>query len=131
MSRKPPDDAKADLPPRPRSPFDVLRGLVPDAPAAPAAPSSAPPPESARPAGSRARVTVRRERSGRGGKSVTVAEGPGLAGRDLGLLARQCAAALGLGARVEGEALVVQGDQCERLIAWLGTRGFDQVVRGN
>ena len=79
----------------------------------------------------RGRVTVRRERSGRGGKTVTIAEGPGLAGQDLARLARDAAAALGLGARVEAGALVLQGDQGERFRAWLTARGFAQVVRGN
>jgi len=77
------------------------------------------------------RVTVRRERAGRGGKTVTVAEGPGFAGRTLEPLAREAGRALGVGARVEKGALVVQGDQCERLAAWLAGRGFERVVRGN
>jgi translation initiation factor 1 len=77
------------------------------------------------------RVTVRCERAGRGGKTVTVAEGPGLAGHDLEELAREAARALGLGARAENGALVVQGDQRERLAAWLGARGFRRVERGN
>lgn len=77
------------------------------------------------------RVTVRRERSGRGGKTVTLAEGPGLAGHDLAALARNAAKALGLGARVEGGALVLQGDQVERLAEWLAARGFGRVERGN
>lgn len=74
---------------------------------------------------------MRRERAGRGGKTVTLAEGPGLAGRDLEALARAAARALGLGARAEDGALVLQGDQSDRLAAWLGTRGFARVERGN
>jgi translation initiation factor 1 len=77
------------------------------------------------------RLTVRRERAGRGGKTVTLVEGPGLDGRDLAKLAREAARDLGVGARVEGRALVVQGDQAERLVAWLASRGFAEVVRGN
>lgn len=77
------------------------------------------------------RVTVRRERSGRGGKTVTIAEGPGFAGRRLEPLAREAARALGVGARVEGSTLVLQGDQSERLGAWLAARGFARVERGN
>lgn len=77
------------------------------------------------------RVTVRRERAGRGGKTVTLAEGPGLAGQKLEALASEAARALGVGARVEQGALVLQGDQSERLAAWLGTRGFERVERGN
>jgi translation initiation factor 1 len=77
------------------------------------------------------RVTVRRERSGRGGKTVTIAEGPAFMGRKLEPLAREAARALGVGARVEGGALVLQGDQSERLMAWLGARGFAGAVAGN
>jgi len=83
------------------------------------------------PAPIRGRVTVRRERAGRGGRTVTIAEGPGLAGRPLAPLAREAARALGTGARVEGSALVVQGDQRDRLAAWLGARGFASVALGN
>jgi translation initiation factor 1 len=77
------------------------------------------------------RLIVRRERAGRGGKTVTLVEGPGLDGRDLGKLARDAARDLGVGARVEGRALVVQGDQADRLVAWLSARGFEDVARGN
>lgn len=77
------------------------------------------------------RVTVRRERSGRGGKAVTLAEGPGLSGHPLEALAKDLAKALGAGARVENNALVVQGDQPDRVVAWLHDRGFVSVARGN
>jgi len=77
------------------------------------------------------RVIVRREKSGRGGKTVTIAEGPGLQGRKLDELAREVAQALGTGARVESGAVVVQGEQTERLIVWLGKRGFASITRGN
>lgn len=79
----------------------------------------------------RERVHVRQQRSGQGGKTVTIAEGPGLAGRDLAALARELAKALGVGARVDGATLVAQGDQRERLASWLGSRGFANVQRGN
>jgi translation initiation factor 1 len=77
------------------------------------------------------RIVVRRERKGHGGKAVTIAEGAGLGSRDVEQLARDAAKALGAGARVEDGALVVQGEQTERLITWLAARGFKSVVRGN
>jgi translation initiation factor 1 (eIF-1/SUI1) len=77
------------------------------------------------------RIVVRRERKGHGGKAVTIAEGAGLAGHDVSALARDAAKALGTGARVEDGTLVVQGEQTDRLIAWLAGRGFTSVVRGN
>jgi translation initiation factor 1 len=77
------------------------------------------------------RITVRIERTGRGGKTVTIAEGPGLAGRKLEPLAREIARGMGTGARVEGSAIVVQGDQRERLVPWLVAHGFAGAVAGN
>ncbi len=125
-TKDPPDSG----PPR-KSPFDVLRGKLGDS----LPPGPAPEKSAARgastPRPGPERVTVRFERAGRGGKTVTLAEGPGLAGRDLKKLAREAARALGVGARVESGALVLQGDQSERLAAWLATRGFTGVVRGN
>jgi translation initiation factor 1 len=79
----------------------------------------------------RGRVIVRREKKGHGGKTVTIAEGEGLSGADLALLARDAAKALGSGARVESGAIVVQGDLSERLVAWLVGRGLGPVSRGN
>lgn len=82
-------------------------------------------------ASARARITVRIERTGRGGKTVTIAEGPGLAGRKLEPLAREIARGMGTGARVESSAIVVQGDQRERLVPWLVAHGFAGAVAGN
>lgn len=84
------------------------------------------------PTATRERVTVRRERVGRGGKTVTIVEGPGIEGRDdVETLARDIARALGTGARAEDGALVVRGDQSDRLVVWLVSRGFSSVTRGN
>lgn len=131
MKRDPdkPHSSKGEAPKRGHHPLAGLRGKV-------TADTSIPAPASAREAAPArhpiaARVTVRRERSGRGGKTVTLAEGPGLAGRDLAGLARDAARTLGVGARVERGALVVQGDQAERLAEWLSARGFASVARGN
>lgn len=124
------------------NPFSALRPRSGEAPpTTPAEPTSdgtpsdpeRTPSRSPSPAPSRstARIVVRRERKGHGGKAVTIAEGPGLADQDLATLAREAARALGAGARVEDDALVVQGEQTERLVAWLGTRGFGAISRGN
>jgi translation initiation factor 1 len=118
-----------DEPRRPSraNPFEALReklgGALPPGPQPSGGPRAVPEVHE--------RVTVRRERAGRGGKTVTVAEGPGFAGRKLEPLAREAARALGVGARVEDGALVLQGDQSERLAAWLAERGFGRVERGN
>lgn len=118
--------------PRPapgKNPFEALRAKLGALPPGPA-------PQPGRAAEDRARlvqerVTVRRERAGRGGKTVTIAEGPAFAGRRLEELARAAARAMGVGARVEGAGLVLQGDQAERLVVWLATQGFARVERGN
>lgn len=107
------------------SPFAALRGKVEVRGAGPAAAAQPAPPAP------RGRITVRIERTGRGGKTVTIAEGPGLHGRELEPLAREIARGMGTGARVESSAIVVQGDQRERLAAWLAARGFDGAVAGN
>jgi len=112
------------------NPFAALRdklGPLPPGPQ-PAASAAQPAPTQKRYTG---RVTVRRERAGRGGKAVTHAEGPGLSGHPLEKLAKELAKALGTGARVEGTSIVVQGDQPERLAAALEERGFANVTRGN
>lgn len=79
----------------------------------------------------RASIVVRREKKGHGGKAVTIAEGAGLAGHDLDEMARELAKGLGAGARALDGALVVQGEQTDRLVAWLEKKGFGGIVRGN
>lgn len=87
-----------------------------DAPRAPGTPSG---------------IVVRREKKGRGGKGVTIAEGAGLAEADLEGLAREAARALGTGARAVDGSLVVQGEQVERVIALLTSHGLGPIARGN
>ena len=125
-------DKQDQVPGSGSNPFAALRGKFgagapADSPRTPAVEREQPP----APSVAQERITVRRERKGRGGKTVTVAEGPGLAGQDLEQLARDTARALGSGARVEDGTVVVQGDQTERWIAWLTQRGLRGVARGN
>lgn len=74
------------------------------------------------------RVVVRRERKGRRGKTVTSVDGLDLpeAGREA--LARELRTTLGCGARVEGEQVVVQGDQRERVAELIRGRARGVVV---
>jgi translation initiation factor 1 len=76
------------------------------------------------------RAVVRLERSGRGGKEVTVVEHLAIttAARDEWVQALK--AALGCGGTVEDERLVLQGDQSKRLPALLQARGVKKVTIG-
>ncbi len=77
-----------------------------------------------------ARAVVRMERKGRGGKEVTVIEQLGLNGKELGAWLKALKQGLGCGGAVEGESLVLQGDQRERVPALLSARGVRKVTVG-
>ena len=108
-------------------PFAALRGIA--FPSDPKPVDPEPPEPEAKSV--KARITVRRERAGHGGKTVTILEGPGLAGRPLEVLAQDLKRALGTSARVEAASILVQGDQPDRVVAWLVGHGFVGAVRGN
>lgn len=75
-------------------------------------------------------VIVRWERAGRGGKSVTLVEGVRAHPEGLAALLKTLKTRLGAGGAIEKGALVLQGDQRERLCALLPTLGFP-AKRGN
>jgi translation initiation factor 1 len=107
------------------------RGLqvAPEAPR-PAAPPLPDPPV----AGDLARcgkIVLRRERKGRGGKTATVVAGLGLPARALDALARDLRRALGCGAVVEDDTIVLQGDLVARVEPWLSARGARRIVVGS
>jgi translation initiation factor 1 len=111
------------------NPFEALRVLTGHAPATGDAEETPAPalPEASKPI---PRAVVRLERSGRGGKAVTVVEHLALAtdARDEWLKALK--AALGCGGTVEDERLVLQGDQRKRLPSLLRARGVKKVTIG-
>jgi translation initiation factor 1 (eIF-1/SUI1) len=75
---------------------------------------------------------VRRERKGHGGKTATVIAGLALPAQGLEQVARSLRRSLGCGASAAGgEQVVVQGDQTDRVRAWLVARGVERVVVGN
>ena len=78
-----------------------------------------------------AKVVVRRQRKGHGGKTVTVVEGVILPAASLELLAQQMRKALGCGSWVEEGHIVLQGDRAPAAEAWLRQHGAPHVVRGN
>lgn len=77
-----------------------------------------------------ARAVVRLERKGRGGKEVTVVEKLELPPAALEKWGKALKQSLGCGGVVEGRDLVVQGDQRERVKAWLEGRGVKKISVG-
>jgi translation initiation factor 1 len=69
------------------------------------------------------RAVVHYERKGHGGKEATRVEKLGLSGPELERWLRELKQSLGCGGFVEGDALVLQGDQRERLPPLLEKRG--------
>jgi len=96
-------------------------GLAPAPAARPAAPRATPAP---------ARAVVRIERKGRGGKEATVVEKLGLPPGALVVWLDDAKRALGCGGVIEAGALVLQGDQRERIARWLEQRGVAKVTIG-
>jgi translation initiation factor 1 len=124
--KKPPVDA-------PEGPFNpALAALRDRLPAGYTPPAASPPSPAAAPATPKAppRAVVRMERKGRGGKEATVVEKLDLSSRALADWADALKRALGCGGGVEGDAIVVQGDQRERVARWLEGRGVKKVTRG-
>jgi translation initiation factor 1 len=107
------------------NPFAALRGLAGPAPA-PADGDTTPAPA----AKSIPRAVVRLERSGRGGKEVTIVEHLAIAASARDEWLKALKAALGCGGTVEDERLVLQGDQRKRLPALLQSRGVKKVILG-
>ena len=112
------------------NPFGVLgklRNSLPEQPAAPAPPQSRDPQP---PTGIKTypRAVVRLERSGRGGKEVTIVEHLAIPPKDRDVWVKALKAALGCGGQVEGDTLVLQGDHRMRLPAILTARGVRKIT---
>ena len=114
------------------NPFGALGALRDKLPAA-AAPAEPAPPAPARDvakAGGKThpRVVVRLERSGRGGKEATLIEQLDLTPLEREAWLKALKAALGCGGSIEGETLMLQGDQRPRLAKLLAERGVKNVA---
>jgi translation initiation factor 1 len=66
---------------------------------------------------------VRLDRKGRGGKSVTVVEGPQISDKDNEKLLKQLKAKLGTGGTIKNGSLEIQGDHCGAVMAELARIG--------
>ena len=105
--------------------LEKLRGAVPAGESPGPAPSSLP----ARPeAKGPARAVVRYERKGHGGKEATRVEKLELPAAQREVWLKAIKQSLGCGGRVDGEDLVLQGDQRDRLPALLEARGVRKVT---
>lgn len=76
------------------------------------------------------RAVLRYERSGRGGKEVTLVEQLELKPAEREQWLKALKSSLGCGGYVEGDALVIQGDQRKRLPQLLIARGVKKVTIG-
>jgi translation initiation factor 1 len=98
---------------------------APDPPEPAPTPAPSPQPSGTTPV---ARAVVRIERSGRGGKEVTVVEHLGLGAAECAAWLKSLKGALGCGGVVENGALVLQGDQRARLPDLLRARGVKKIT---
>jgi translation initiation factor 1 len=107
------------------NPFGSLQGKLGELPKGPEQPV----PAKSEPKGP-AKAVVRMERKGRGGKEVTVVEQLGLSAKQLDEWLKALKNGLGCGGSVEGDTLVLQGDQRKRVPALLEAKGVRKVVVG-
>ncbi len=77
------------------------------------------------------KLVLRREKKGRGGKTVTVVSGFNMQSSRLEELARTMRKALGCGSTVEEGTIVLQGEITDRTKAWLEKQGAKKVIIGN
>jgi translation initiation factor 1 len=110
------------------NPFGALAGLGRGRPASDPEPAVIPAPVKREAV--IARAVVRIERAGRGGKAVTVIEQLPLQPAQLDDWLKALKAGLGCGGTREGNALVLQGDQRQRVAALLTARGVKRVIGG-
>jgi translation initiation factor 1 len=116
---------RASLPSAPASPSSSTSSSSAASPSPSPSPSPAPPP----PREFGEKVVVRHERKGHGGKTVTVVSGVLPAARHD--VADALKRALGCGARVDGDDVVLQGELVDRAIAFLQARGGKRIIRGS
>ena len=74
-------------------------------------------------------IVIRREKKGRGGKTITRVSG--VPATELASLAGEMKKALGCGATVENEDLVLLGSLVDRAARWLSDSGATKIVKGN
>ena len=104
------------------NPFDSLpsEGLPPGPPAKPATPAEPSKPK-------RGKLILQYERSGRGGKEVTIIKGLWIESQEMRFrdaLLKELKKSLGTGGTLEAREIVLQGDRRETAKAWLIKQGY-------
>ena len=77
------------------------------------------------------KLVLRREKKGRGGKTVTLLSGLDLHPAGYEEVAKALRKGLGCGSTVEQKTIVLQGDIQQRAETWLRAHGATKVVQGN
>ena len=130
-ARIPTDGSSSTLPNS--SPFAALanaRASLPDVPVVEAATTTTTTTTTTKaPARFAAKVIVRREKKGHGGKTVTIVSG--VLPKELDAICTALKTRLGCGARVEGDDVVLQGDLVDRVIVVVTALGANKIVRGS
>ncbi|EDY84696.1 Translation initiation factor SUI1 family [Verrucomicrobiia bacterium DG1235] len=100
-------------------------------PSGPVSPVSQPSKEVETVKKSRGRLDVRREKSGRGGKTVSVVSGwKGISAEEKAVLAKSIQKRCGVGGGVKNGNIEIQGDKREEIRAALEDAGFRVVFAG-
>jgi translation initiation factor 1 len=78
------------------------------------------------------RIEVRREKSGRGGKTVTTIRGfpANITKEDVNRMIKGLKSRLGTGGGWQGDQIEIQGDKREDVVEWLAAMGFKPVLAG-
>jgi translation initiation factor 1 len=76
------------------------------------------------------RVSVRREKQGRAGKTVTALYNFQSSDRQLEAMAKALKKQLGVGGSAKAGAVELQGDQVDKVLAWLNAKGYKGVRSG-
>ncbi len=121
-------EASPNLAHNPFASLSQLGANLPQAPIEQPAPAASPPKPKAE---SRfpGKLVLRREVKGRGGKTVTRLQG--IAEPERIPLAKEMKKALGCGATVEGDDIVLLGSLVDRAATWLQKAGAQSIVKGN
>jgi len=125
---------EADASPLTSNPFAALAERFPDAPAGDTAPADQPEPDQPEPEPADtspfpARLVVRKQKKGHGGKTATYVEG--LDPAQLPELLRRLKRDLGCSGRVDADTLVLGTSDHRRVAQWFEREGAARVVLGN